>query len=700
MGNEEQQTDRKKTGKPPIDDSPIIEEALELEVGFDEDGENFADVDEVDQIVAVDDALCHQQGEDLHESLSEVGAVEDFEMDGSLASEAVEEYEEDEEDEDDDEEDDDEVDHERGDTGDEYEEADDTAAAALVDARNQVDSETGFAGSELVQPFKITQFQPTNSTRRSPVEIGQQHRSTLPSETLAAVNGFSSLFGPVSHEVPASSFQCDGNPERNALWRRRVETQMQLCQDTEFGLSPTRRLLEPEDGNRINDGPGASTLFALQPPAKASLPPVKTSSGRIISNGGAQHHGRLHSPISVTLNPITAVGSSAPFSSVVTTPSTSLTSAATTTGSLSFAYAMHAIGLDTSSSLSFHADEDDNEGDGDDDDGGGDEDEEESKAYCVGDVEEQDQERNAGVSARGGGGADVGEDEDEDSFTSLPPPPRLTTICRRPLSEAPAASCTCSLQMPAVQTRSSKGADRNENDVDDTTMTSDRDVSESAMDTCSCRRSWSRPAFMSAASFSGNLATHRSSSGSDDGEDPSTSHQMHRTRSLTSTWRSPPPPPPSHLSSPTDNREGKSTGMTQATMNGFHATAGPIHESGDAVSSASSLPSSVSSKCDAGEPMTVKTPPHSTKPSDVSLAVLCKRIGRLQGEAKAIAQSLGLPSDTLKTAATSTWPASSSIPAQSTVHVSLETSSSSPAAIEKAPSDSSAHVSPKSPLPE
>uniref|UniRef100_A0A0X3PZW0 E3 ubiquitin-protein ligase TRIM37 n=1 Tax=Schistocephalus solidus TaxID=70667 RepID=A0A0X3PZW0_SCHSO len=244
MDNEEQQPDRKKTEKPHIDDSPIVEEAHEFGVDFDE-GEHFADAEEADQSAAGDNAVCHVEGEDLHESLSEVGAVEDFEMDGSLASNPVEDYEEDDEDEDDD----DEVDDDRSDTGDEYEEAEGTSTA-LVGGRNEVGLETvtenvdGFAGSDLVQPFEVSQFQTINSARCTTAEIGQQQRPTLPSETLAGVNGFRTLFGNLSHEAASSALQCDGNPERTALWRRRAETQMQLCQDTEFGLSPTRRLLE------------------------------------------------------------------------------------------------------------------------------------------------------------------------------------------------------------------------------------------------------------------------------------------------------------------------------------------------------------------------------------------------------------------------------------------------------------------------
>uniref|UniRef100_A0A0X3PMC6 MATH domain-containing protein n=1 Tax=Schistocephalus solidus TaxID=70667 RepID=A0A0X3PMC6_SCHSO len=765
MDNEEQQPDRKKTEKPHIDDSPIVEEAHEFGVDFDE-GEHFADAEEADQSAAGDNAVCHVEGEDLHESLSEVGAVEDFEMDGSLASNPVEDYEEDDEDEDDD----DEVDDDRSDTGDEYEEAEGTSTA-LVGGRNEVGLETvtenvdGFAGSDLVQPFEVSQFQTINSARCTTAEIGQQQRPTLPSETLAGVNGFRTLFGNLSHEAASSALQCDGNPERTALWRRRAETQMQLCQDTEFGLSPTRRLLEPggSSSSRVNDGTGPATFFALKPPAKASLLPIKTSSSRIISYGDQERHGRLCSPISMTRTPTTTVGGSAPFSSVLTTPSTSLTSAATTTGSLSFAYAMHAIGLDSSSSLSFHAEEEDDDDDnGDDDDDG---DEEENKAYCMERVEEQDQARNAGVSARGG--ADMEEnEEDEDSFTSLPPPPRLTNVCRRPLSEASAAAgCICSLQATAAQNRSSTGAHRNENDVDDTAMTGDRDVSESAMDTCSCRRPWSRPAFVTATSFSGNRTTNRTSSGSDDGEDLSTLPQMPRTRSLTSTtWRPPPPhlpathivpltpslntrPPldcsPSNFtgpsecsrakstaseptlkqriattvtetqpdesyasannsprSSPTVNREKKPTGMMQATVNDCDTAAGSTPEPRNVT--ASSPSSSVSPKSAATEIMTGKKLPSTAKTSDVSLAVLCKRIGRLQGEAKAIAQSLGLPSDTLKTAATSTWPDSftSSIPLESNINASLETPSSSAAAVEKQLTDTSKNVPSNSRLPE
>ncbi|BHF68709.1 Tripartite motif containing 37 [Sparganum proliferum] len=771
IDNVEYQTDRKGMEKTRIDDSPAIEEAHELGVDVFDEGENFADAEEDDQSATGDNSVCHREGGDLRESLSEVGAVEDFEMDGSLASDAVEEYEEDEEDEDED----DEMNDDRGDTGDEYEEADGTATA-LVDARNGVDLETlaqgvdGLTGSELVQPFKITPLQTITTSGYTTVETGQQNRSTLPNKTLAVVKGFRSLFGNLNPEAPASSLRCDGSPERSVLWCRRAETQMQLCQDTEFGLSPTRRLSEPEDSRRVKEGTGPSTLFALQPP-------VKTSSGRVICNDGQQQHGRLRSPLSVTLNPTSTVGGSVPLSSAVTTPSASLTSAATTTSSLSFAYAMHAIGVDSSSSLSFHAEEDDNEDE---------EEEEESKAYCPeGDGE---QERNAGESVRGSG-EEVGEDEgeeDEDSFTSLPPPPRLTTVCRRPLSEAPpvaaaAASCTCSLQTTAAQKRRSKGARRNENDIDDTTMTGDRDVSESAVDACTCRRSWSRPAFVSATSFSGNGAKNRSSSGSGDGEDPMTLHQTHRTRSLTfTTWRPQPAHlPASHLvpltpslnarpsldcprlpsdspghsegsrakstasqptfqqmdpisatntasadsgasatnsprSSPTGCRE-ESTGMTQASMNDFHASAatvtttGSVHEP-EGVASYSSSPSGAAS-----EPTTVTKLPRTTITSDVSLAVLCKRIGRLQGEAKAIAQSLGLPSDTLKTTATLNLPApageyspsASSIPSESNVNASLEASppsSSSAAAaattIEKQPSDTSTNAPSHSPPPE
>ncbi|VDL95187.1 unnamed protein product [Schistocephalus solidus] len=581
MDNEEQQPDRKKTEKPHIDDSPIVEEAHEFGVDFDE-GEHFADAEEADQSAAGDNAVCH---------------VED-----------------------------------------------------------------GFAGSDLVQPFEVSQFQTINSARCTTAEIGQQQRPTLPSETLAGVNGFRTLFGNLSHEAASSALQCDGNPERTALWRRRAETQMQLCQDTEFGLSPTRRLLEPggSSSSRVNDGTGPATFFALKPPAKASLLPIKTSSSRIISYGDQERHG---------------------------------------------------------------------------------------------------------VSARGG--ADMEEnEEDEDSFTSLPPPPRLTNVCRRPLSEASAAAgCICSLQATAAQNRSSTGAHRNENDVDDTAMTGDRDVSESAMDTCSCRRPWSRPAFVTATSFSGNRTTNRTSSGSDDGEDLSTLPQMPRTRSLTSTtWRPPPPhlpathivpltpslntrPPldcsPSNFtgpsecsrakstaseptlkqriattvtetqpdesyasannsprSSPTVNREKKPTGMMQATVNDCDTAAGSTPEPRNVT--ASSPSTSVSPKSAATEIMTGKKLPSTAKTSDVSLAVLCKRIGRLQGEAKAIAQSLGLPSDTLKTAATSTWPDSftSSIPLESNINASLETPSSSAAAVEKQPTDTSKNVPSNSRLPE
>ncbi|KAL7054433.1 hypothetical protein AAHC03_026044 [Spirometra sp. Aus1] len=699
MGNVEYQPDRKGMEKTRIDGSPVIEEAHELGVDVFDEGENFADAEEDDQSATGDNSVCHREGGDLRESLSEVGAVEDFEMDGSLASDAVEEYEEDEEDE----EEDDEINDDRGDTGDEYEEADGTATA-LVDARNGVDLETlaqgvvGLTGGELVQPFKITPLQTITTSGYTTVETGQQNRSTLPTKTLAVVKGFRSLFGNLNPGAPASSLRCDGSPERSVLWCRRAETQMQLCQDTEFGLSPTRRLLEPEDSGRVKEGTGPSTLFALQPP-------VKTSSGRVICSGGQQQHGRLRSPLSVTLNPTSTVGGSVPLSSSVTTPSASLTSAATTT-----------------------------KGDG-------------------------EQERNAGESVRGSG-EEVGEDEgeeDEDSFTSLPPPPRLTTTT-------------------AAQKRRSKGARRNENDVDDTTMTGDRDVSESAVDACTCRRSWSRPAFVSATSFSGNQTTNRSSNGSGDGEDPMALPQTHRTRSLTfTTWRPPPAHlPASHLvpltpslnarpsldcprlssdspghsegsrakstasqptfqqmdptsatntasadsgasatnlprSSPTGYRE-EPTGMTQASMNDFHApaatvtTTGSVHEP-EGVASYSCSPSGAAS-----EPTTVTKLPRT---SDVSLAVLCKRIGRLQGEAKAIAQSLGLPSDTLKTTTTLNLPApageystsTSSIPSESNVNPSFETSppsssSAAAATIEKQPSDTPANAPSNSPPPE